>query len=162
LCWGDSNAGFSRGLPGAPRGDRAASRVFREVRRETPAERLGGPQRRVPPGPGTERPPRFRKVVKRKLQAQGEFSQLVEIIDRFLRKNVRPLPPADILDVALSPSYGWVAQLDGHVGVAARVAGSPSAGAEEEGVRDSRLGVQHLAQRVELGQPSRPRAAPHS
>lgn len=42
--------------------------------------------------------------------AQVLFPQLVTIVERFLRKNVRPLPPADILDVGLSPYYGWVVE----------------------------------------------------
>ena len=31
------------------------------------------------------------------------FPQLVQIVERYLHKNVQPLPPADVLDVALSP-----------------------------------------------------------
>jgi type III restriction enzyme len=38
------------------------------------------------------------------------FPQLVAIVERYLGKNVRPLPPADVLDVALSPYYGWVVE----------------------------------------------------
>ena len=36
------------------------------------------------------------------------FPQLVKIAERYLREKVRPIPPADILDVFLSPYYGWV------------------------------------------------------
>ncbi len=42
--------------------------------------------------------------------AQVLFPQLVAIVERFLREYVRPMPPADILDVALSPYYGWVVE----------------------------------------------------
>jgi len=42
--------------------------------------------------------------------AQVLFPQLVAIVERFLKKNVRPLAPASILDVALSPYYGWVVE----------------------------------------------------
>jgi type III restriction enzyme len=40
--------------------------------------------------------------------AQALFPQLARIVERYLRANVQPLPPADLLDVALSPYYGWV------------------------------------------------------
>jgi type III restriction enzyme len=36
------------------------------------------------------------------------FPQLSRIVERYLRERVEPLPPANILDVALSPYYGWV------------------------------------------------------
>lgn len=36
------------------------------------------------------------------------FPQLVRIADRYLREKVHPVPPANILDVFLSPYYGWV------------------------------------------------------
>jgi type III restriction enzyme len=36
------------------------------------------------------------------------FPQIVEIVAWYLRERVRPLPPADVLDVFLSPYYGWV------------------------------------------------------
>ena len=36
------------------------------------------------------------------------FPQLAQIVERYLRENVQPLPPASILDVVLSPYYGWV------------------------------------------------------
>src|SRR6266511_3879327 len=36
------------------------------------------------------------------------FPQLVKIAERYLREKVWPIPPADILDVFLSPYYGWV------------------------------------------------------
>jgi len=42
--------------------------------------------------------------------AQVLFPQLVQIADRYLRKHVQPLPPASVLDVALSPYYGWVVE----------------------------------------------------
>jgi len=42
--------------------------------------------------------------------AQVLFPQLVQIADRYLRKHVQPLPPANVLDVALSPYYGWVVE----------------------------------------------------
>jgi type III restriction enzyme len=35
------------------------------------------------------------------------FPQLVQIAQRFLREKVRAAPPADRLDVFLSPYYGW-------------------------------------------------------
>jgi len=35
------------------------------------------------------------------------FPQLVRIAERFLREKVRPAPPAEVLDVFLSPYYGW-------------------------------------------------------
>jgi type III restriction enzyme len=36
------------------------------------------------------------------------FPQLGRIVERFLAERVHPLPPASVLDVALSPYYGWV------------------------------------------------------
>ena len=36
------------------------------------------------------------------------FPQVSRIVQRYLRDHVRPLPPADLLDVFLSPYYGWV------------------------------------------------------
>lgn len=36
------------------------------------------------------------------------FPQLVRIVERYLHDKVQPLPPASVLDVALSPYYGWV------------------------------------------------------
>jgi type III restriction enzyme len=36
------------------------------------------------------------------------FPQLARIVERFLAERVHPLPPANKLDVALSPYYGWV------------------------------------------------------
>lgn len=36
------------------------------------------------------------------------FPQLVQIVERFLRERVKPEPPADTIDVFLSPYYGWV------------------------------------------------------
>ncbi|MBI3107533.1 MAG: DEAD/DEAH box helicase family protein [Candidatus Rokubacteria bacterium] len=36
------------------------------------------------------------------------FPQLARIVERFLAERVHPLPPANLLDVALSPYYGWV------------------------------------------------------
>jgi type III restriction enzyme len=36
------------------------------------------------------------------------FPQIVEIVDKYLREKVIPVSPADILDVFLSPYYGWV------------------------------------------------------
>jgi type III restriction enzyme len=40
--------------------------------------------------------------------AQVLFPQLAQIVERYLRRNIQPLPPANVLDVALSPYYGWV------------------------------------------------------
>jgi type III restriction enzyme len=36
------------------------------------------------------------------------FPQVARIVDRYLRERVDPVAPADILDVFLSPYYGWV------------------------------------------------------
>lgn len=36
------------------------------------------------------------------------FPQVSKVVQRYLRDHVRPLPPADVLDVFLSPYYGWV------------------------------------------------------
>lgn len=36
------------------------------------------------------------------------FPQLARIAERYLRERVHPLPPAGLLDVFLSPYYGWV------------------------------------------------------
>ncbi len=36
------------------------------------------------------------------------FPQFVEIVRNYLEGKVQPIPPADILDVFLSPYYGWV------------------------------------------------------
>lgn len=38
------------------------------------------------------------------------FPQLVRIVEHFLQKKVRPMPPAEILDVFLSPYYGWAVE----------------------------------------------------
>lgn len=38
------------------------------------------------------------------------FPQMMKIVDRYLREYVDPVPPADILDVFLSPYYGWVVE----------------------------------------------------
>lgn len=38
------------------------------------------------------------------------FPQVSRIVQRYLRDHVRPLPPADLLDVFLSPYYGWVVE----------------------------------------------------
>ena len=39
------------------------------------------------------------------------FPQLVQIIERYLRKHVIVHPPADIKDVGLSPYYGWLVEI---------------------------------------------------
>jgi type III restriction enzyme len=36
------------------------------------------------------------------------FPQVTQIVSQYLREHVEALPPADILDVFLSPYYGWV------------------------------------------------------
>jgi type III restriction enzyme len=36
------------------------------------------------------------------------FPQIAAIVGWYLRERVRPLPPANVLDVFLSPYYGWV------------------------------------------------------
>jgi type III restriction enzyme len=36
------------------------------------------------------------------------FPQIRQMVDRYLREKVRPLAPADIMDVFCSPYYGWV------------------------------------------------------
>jgi type III restriction enzyme len=36
------------------------------------------------------------------------FPQMRQIVDRYLREKVRPLPPAQTIDVFCSPYYGWV------------------------------------------------------
>jgi type III restriction enzyme len=36
------------------------------------------------------------------------FPQIRQIVDRYLRDKVRPLAPAEIIDVFCSPYYGWV------------------------------------------------------
>src|SRR6202165_4140560 len=36
------------------------------------------------------------------------FPQLRQMVDRYLRERVRPLPPAETIDVFCSPYYGWV------------------------------------------------------
>src|SRR5437660_183085 len=35
------------------------------------------------------------------------FPQFLRIVERFLNHKVRPAPPAELLDVFLSPYYGW-------------------------------------------------------
>lgn len=40
--------------------------------------------------------------------AHALFPQIVRIVDRYLREKVQPIAPANILDVFLSPYYGWV------------------------------------------------------
>ena len=39
------------------------------------------------------------------------FPQLVQIIERYLKKHVVVHPPADIKDVGLSPYYGWLVEI---------------------------------------------------
>jgi type III restriction enzyme len=36
------------------------------------------------------------------------FPQLVKIVEQYLSEKVRPRPPTNVLDVFLSPYYGWV------------------------------------------------------
>jgi type III restriction enzyme len=36
------------------------------------------------------------------------FPQLVAIVDRYVRERVKPLSPAERIDIAVSPYYGWV------------------------------------------------------
>lgn len=36
------------------------------------------------------------------------FPQIAKIVKKYLNEKVRPIPPANILDVFLSPYYGWV------------------------------------------------------
>lgn len=36
------------------------------------------------------------------------FPQVVQIVDRYLREKVEAIPPAETIDVFLSPYYGWV------------------------------------------------------
>jgi type III restriction enzyme len=38
------------------------------------------------------------------------FPQVVRIVDRYLRERVEPVAPADLIDVFLSPYYGWVVE----------------------------------------------------
>jgi type III restriction enzyme len=38
------------------------------------------------------------------------FPQIARIVERYLRERVEPIPPANILDVFLSPYYGWVVE----------------------------------------------------
>jgi type III restriction enzyme len=47
-------------------------------------------------GPGCEAP------------AHVLFPQLARIVERYVDEHVQPLPPANVLDIALSPYYGWV------------------------------------------------------
>jgi type III restriction enzyme len=39
------------------------------------------------------------------------FPQLAAIVHRYLSEKVRPLPPADVLDVFLAPYYGWAIEM---------------------------------------------------
>jgi type III restriction enzyme len=36
------------------------------------------------------------------------FPQFVQIVDRYIQEKVEPVPPAELIDVSLSPYYGWV------------------------------------------------------
>jgi type III restriction enzyme len=38
------------------------------------------------------------------------FPQVLKLVDRYLREKVRPISPAELIDVFLSPYYGWVAE----------------------------------------------------
>jgi hypothetical protein len=38
------------------------------------------------------------------------FPQIAKIVQRYLQEKVVPIPPANILDVFLSPYYGWVVE----------------------------------------------------
>lgn len=38
------------------------------------------------------------------------FPQLVRIVQRYLKEKVRPVKPAQLVDVSLSPYYGWVVE----------------------------------------------------
>lgn len=40
--------------------------------------------------------------------AHSLFPQFVDIVQRYLHEKVEPIPPAHIIDVFLSPYYGWV------------------------------------------------------
>ena len=40
--------------------------------------------------------------------AQVLFPQMVQIATKYLKEKVNPIPPAEVIDVFLSPYYGWV------------------------------------------------------
>jgi len=42
------------------------------------------------------------------LPAHVLFPQALKAVERYLRERVRPVPPAELIDVFLSPYYGWV------------------------------------------------------
>jgi type III restriction enzyme len=45
------------------------------------------------------------------IPAHRLFPQALQIAQRYLREKVRPIPPAETLDVFLSPYYGWVIEI---------------------------------------------------
>jgi type III restriction enzyme len=45
------------------------------------------------------------------IPAHRLFPQALQITQRYLREKVRPIPPAETLDVFLSPYYGWVIEI---------------------------------------------------
>ncbi|NLW50321.1 MAG: DEAD/DEAH box helicase family protein [Candidatus Brocadiaceae bacterium] len=45
------------------------------------------------------------------LPAHVLFPQALQIVQRFLREYVTPVPPAELIDVFLSPYYGWVSDV---------------------------------------------------
>jgi type III restriction enzyme len=44
------------------------------------------------------------------LPAHVFFPQVLKIVDRYLKDKVRPVHPAELIDVFLSPYYGWVSE----------------------------------------------------
>jgi type III restriction enzyme len=42
------------------------------------------------------------------------FPQIVRIVQQYLEEKVEPVPPANVLDVFLSPYYGWVIEVVTH------------------------------------------------
>jgi len=45
------------------------------------------------------------------IPAHRLFPQALQIVERYLQEKIRPMPPAQTLDVFLSPYYGWVIEI---------------------------------------------------
>ena len=77
------------------------------------------------------------------------FPQLGRIVERFLAEHVHPLPPASVLDVALSAYYGWVIEaLVGAIGPATSEGEAPELPRYE-----TRRGLAHTRRGRLLDQP---------
>jgi type III restriction enzyme len=52
----------------------------------------------------------YREQNRCEIPANALFPQMAAVVDRYVRKKVRVLPPADLLDLFLAPYYGWLVE----------------------------------------------------